>query len=299
MYVLLLVLLAVVAAVIVPLGLACLVCAFSELRRGRKLPRRRYPSVWHDSFIIKKIFWLFPKMFIHDLFTLNPDAFPMDKTGLVIFEGAQGSGKSVGAVWYLDYLRKNYPKMQITSNIGLSFADSRFDDWTDIVFKGNGEFGQAVFIDEIQNYFNSLESKNFPPEMLQEICQQRKQRKTIVGTVQVFGRVAKPIREQTSLLVRPVTIAGCLTILSFFVPKCDSDGQVTSLRRVKTRVFVHSPELREAYDTFETVEHHALHGFRPRSDQILAAEKPVELPQNVSLANKLKKNLHNKIRSTS
>ena len=170
MYGLLFFLFAVVAAVFVPLGVACAFFACAELRRGRKLPCRRYPSVWHDACLLKKIFYLFPKMFVHDLFTLNPDAFPMDKTGLVIFEGAQGSGKSVGAVWYLDYLKKNYPKLQITSNIGLSFADTRFDDWQDIVFKGNGEYGQAVFIDEIQNYFNSLESKNFPPEMLQEIC---------------------------------------------------------------------------------------------------------------------------------
>lgn len=295
MYGLLFALFAVVAAVFVPLGMACAFFTVAELRRGRKLPRRRYPSVWHDACLLKKIFYLFPKMFVHDLFTLNPDAFPMDKTGLVIFEGAQGSGKSVGAVWYLDFLKKNYPKLQITSNIGLCFADSRFDDWQDIIFKGNGEYGQAVFIDEIQNYFNSLESKNFPPEMLQEICQQRKQRKTIVGTVQVFGRVAKPIREQTSLLVRPVTLAGCLTILSFFVPKCDSDGQITTLRRVKTRIFVHSPELREAYDTFETVEHHALHGFRPRSDMLTAAETTVDATKNVSPLNKLKKNLHNKI----
>ena len=252
-----------------PIGVVTFCSFCSYFRRGYSLPRRKYPSTWHKENIFKVLLWDFPRAFVRDCYNSNPDAFPMDLTGLVIFEGKQGSGKSVGAVYYMDMLKKMYPRLQIMSNISLSIADSRLEDWQDMIFKGNGEYGQIVFLDEIQNYFNSLESKNFPPEMLQEICQQRKQRKSIIGTVQVFGRVAKPIREQTSMLVRPRTILGCLTILSCFKPSFDDNAQVTKMRRIKTHIFVHSSELRSAYDTFETVEHHALHGFKPRDQQIL------------------------------
>lgn len=253
-----------------PFGFVTLIAFINEFKQGHKLPKREYPSTWHKPNLIKTVLLDFPIAFVRDRFTLNPDAFPMSLTGLVIFEGKQGSGKSVGAVYYMDMLKKMYPKLSIMSNIDLTLADTHLDDWQDIVFKGNGEFGQVVFLDEIQNYFNSLESKNFPPEMLQEICQQRKQRKTIIGTVQVFGRVAKPIREQTSMLVRPRTILGCLTILSCFEPSFDDDAKVDKLRRIKTHIFVHSPALRSAYDTFETVEHHALHGFKPPAERLSA-----------------------------
>ena len=58
--------------------------------------------------------------------------------------------------------------------------------------------GVLYLIDEIHLEFNSLESKNIPIEIMVEVSQQRKQRKHIVATSQVFGRMAKPLREQFS-----------------------------------------------------------------------------------------------------
>ena len=52
------------------------------------------------------------------------------------------------------------------------------------------------FIDELHLELNSLESKNIDIDVMVEISQQRKQRKHIVGTSQVYMRLAKPIREQ-------------------------------------------------------------------------------------------------------
>ena len=53
---------------------------------------------------------------------------------------------------------------------------------------------QAVWLG--QNY------KNINPEVMTQISQQRKQRKHIVCTSQVFGRMAKPLREQFSAVVK-------------------------------------------------------------------------------------------------
>ena len=258
-----------VLALALPFVFSALVFFVRSLVRGERLPKRRYPSTWVQHSLLRRLLLDFPAAFVHDLMHSNPDAFPMDKCGLVIFEGEQGSGKTVSAVWYMDMLRKKYPKLSIMSNVCLSFADSRLDEWDDIVFKSNGEYGQVVFLDEIQNYFNSLDSKNFPPEMIQEICQQRKQRKTIIGTVQVFNRVAKPIREQTRYIVKPRTLLGCLTVMSIWKPHFYDNAQVDKAYRIKTHLFVHTPHIRSAYDTFETVKLHALHGFKPRSEMLL------------------------------
>ena len=65
----------------------------------------------------------------------------------------------------------------------------------------NGEKGVIYFIDEIQLYFNSLQSKNINMDVMTQISQQRKQRIHIIATSQVFGRMAKPLREQFSSVI--------------------------------------------------------------------------------------------------
>lgn len=65
----------------------------------------------------------------------------------------------------------------------------------------NGELGVLYLIDEIHLEFNSLESTNIPIDVMIEVSQQRKQRKHIVGTSQVYMRMAKPLREQIQNVV--------------------------------------------------------------------------------------------------
>ena len=63
-------------------------------------------------------------------------------------------------------------------------------------YVNNNEYGVIFLIDELHLELNSLESKNIDIEVMVEISQQRKQRKHIVGTSQIFMRLAKPLREQ-------------------------------------------------------------------------------------------------------
>lgn len=70
----------------------------------------------------------------------------------------------------------------------------------------NGACGVIFLIDEIHLELNSLESKNIDIEVMVEISQQRKQRKHIVGTSQVFMRMAKPLREQ----IHDIIICRCI-----------------------------------------------------------------------------------------
>ena len=45
-----------------------------------------------------------------------------------------------------------------------------------------GVQGVICLIDEMQNWFSSNQSKNFPPEMLQVVTQNRKNRRVIMGS---------------------------------------------------------------------------------------------------------------------
>lgn len=77
-----------------------------------------------------------------------------------------------------------------------------FNNGDDLMRYSNLTEGVVYLIDEIQLYFNSLESKNINMDVMVEISQQRKQRKHIIATSQVFGRLAKPLREQFNTIVK-------------------------------------------------------------------------------------------------
>lgn len=74
----------------------------------------------------------------------------------------------------------------------------------------NGMHGVLFLIDEIHLEFNSLESRNISIEEMIEFSQQRKQRKHIVGTSQVYMRLAKPLREQIKDVVLCKNYGGLL-----------------------------------------------------------------------------------------
>ena len=251
---------------LIPFAVVCLIRYIYYYRKGYRIPQRKHLSTYHKHSFLRRLFWDFPDRFVKDRLIRNPDAFPYN--GLIMICGEQGSGKSMCSVHMLLALKKMYPKLHISSNIRLTFQDSIIESPDDIILRNNGESGCIKFLDEIQNWFNSNESANFPPEMLSEVSQQRKQYSLFVGTSQKFNRIGKAIREQTSYLLLPLTIAGCMTIVRVYKPTLDTNGEMIKKRAVKTYFFVHSEEIREAYDTYEKVKRLSMKGWKPRSEQI-------------------------------
>lgn len=233
--------------------------------KGYKMPRRTEKSQFRKRPILVRIFFDFPRALARDFLNRNPDA--MKIHGIYMFCGEQGSGKTIAAIQFLRENLKKYPKIRIKSNIKISFQHGKIEHWQEILNSNNGSIGEIDFIDEIQNWFSSNESKNFPIEMLTEVTQQRKQHKVIVGTSQVFTRMSKPLREQTKFLCLPFTIAGCLTIVRVFKPVLDDSGTMTDKKFCKMYFFVHDKELRECYDTYEKVERLSIKGFQPLSER--------------------------------
>ena len=233
---------------------------FIEKQRGRKL-KGRIPAVKKRSFF-KRLFLDFPSRLVIDIFNRDPLAFK--EHGLHLFCGEQGSGKTTALVEMLIRWQQRYPSMKIYTNMAYIHEEGPLLHWRDILEKNNDIYGTTVVIDEIQTWFNSIESKDFPPEMLTEISQQRKQRKAIIGTAQVFSRVAKPIREQCSYVYMPMTFLGCLTIVrktkAIF---WDNEKQVFK-RYIGTYFFVHSDKIREAFDTYKKISGFAKKGFSKR-----------------------------------
>ena len=119
--------------------------------------------------------------------------------GLWCFSGSQGSGKTLLMMHLLKQVLEDSPNAIVVSNISIygvpSYPYTGIEDFEKYV---NGRDGVIFVIDEIHTLFNSLESAKMPLSTMQVWCQNRKNRRLILGTSQRFNRVAKGVREQTT-----------------------------------------------------------------------------------------------------
>lgn len=184
----------------------------------------------------------------------HPDYF--DPDGLLVFSGPQGSGKTISAVQYCKRVLSQYPQCIFVTNVDISGLPSSTSvveyNGLDTLFSvSNGYNGVLYLIDEIHLEFNSLESKNISIEEMTEFAQQRKQRKHIVGTSQVFMRLAKPLREQVKRVVL------CKNYFGLLQHNTEIDGTTAveeggHLIAAVTGSYwwFHTPSLYGSYDTY-------------------------------------------------
>lgn len=223
--------------------------------------------------LIKKLFWDAPKQFALDYMNRDPEFFRHQ--GLIIYTGNQGSGKTSTMVRDIMLMQKEYPKLKVIDNFGYKYQNDELRHWKQLINYKNGIQGVVVGIDEIQNWFNSKQSKNFPPEMLQIVTTNRKNRRCICGTAQRFYMVSKDIRTQCSEVRHCLTLAGVLTIVIRKEPVVNSEGEVEKEKFRGMYCWVHSQETREAYDTYRMIDVLSQTGFKDEQDQYRLQNKNV------------------------
>lgn len=189
-----------------------------------------------------------------DFRRLHPEYF--EPEGIMIFCGSQGSGKTLSAVQYVKKVCKEFPDAILVTNVDIKGLPDQtqiveYDGLETLKNIENGYAGVIYFIDEIHLELNSLESKNIDMDTIVELSQQRKQRKHIVGTSQVYMRMAKPLREQVKDIVL------CKNYFKYFqynvlINGFESKEENGKLKAsvVKKFFWIHSPELYSCYDTY-------------------------------------------------
>lgn len=187
----------------------------------------------------------------------NPEE--LDVTGINIFTGSQGSGKSLSMIHVFKKLIYDFPKAIVVTNLEFNFEIpnkiKKYEGFEDFKIE-NGIYGVIYLLDEIHLILNSLESKGVPLSIIVELSQQRKQRKLILGTSQVYSRMAKPLREQ----IRNIII--CKNYLSLFQinylvdafeSQEDNNGKL-KFKKMKVSFFFHRKEDYLAYDTYKKMD---------------------------------------------
>lgn len=191
----------------------------------------------------------------------NPEYFYPE--GLLVFCGSQGSGKTLSAVQYVKKLCSEYPRAILVTNTKIEGLPAHtavvpYNGIESLTSHTNGLNGVIYFIDEIHLEFNSLESKNVPIEVMIEVSQQRKQRKHIVGTSQVYMRMAKPLREQIKNVVICKNFFKCIQFNRLIDGESahEENGKL-KFDTVKHVVWFHSPKLYNSYDTYAKMKRYS------------------------------------------
>lgn len=183
-------------------------------------------------------------------------------------------------------MKEEYPKALVMTNFGFKNENKEMRHWRQLLDFNNDKKGVIVAIDEIQNWFNSKQSKDFPPEMIQTVTTNRKNRRVLMGTAQRFYMVSKDIRTQCSEVRHCHTFGGVFTIVIRKTPIIDSQGECSEEKFKGIYCWVHSPAVRDAYDTYKMIEVLSKTGFNPAGEQYRLEQTKEDIIINVDTKKK-------------
>jgi len=123
----------------------------------------------------------------------NRKQFPF---GLHMYEGLPGSGKTLAMTRELVKLKIKYPACKIFTNYNYEYQDGAINSMDDILkYDEIHKVATIIALDETHLSFNNRDYQNFPPEILEAICQNRKHRRYILMTVQDYSLVDSNFRK--------------------------------------------------------------------------------------------------------
>lgn len=201
-------------------------------------------------------------------------------TGSRVYKGYQGSGKSLSMVKYAQDIAEAYPECQIYSNMWIkhlpnfNYIGSDEDLKNALSFR-NGEMGVLVLLDEAHLYFGK--KSGIPLDVLTAISQQRKDRRRIVFSSQIWEELDVSLRKQVKEIVSCRCVFGCVQINTI------SDGETLTYdklsseyvaKKIRTEIFKHSDELYESYDTYQKIITNETYSRSPSSTPIIFSSEP-------------------------
>lgn len=202
-----------------------------------------YDEKIHNKIGTINIFYL-PYLFGYELF-LQRKFYKRLPSGIYVFTGSQGSGKTLSMVRLAFNLKDKYSIF--TSNMNLPSAP---------LYRNIEEIfplkKALVVCDELGIVANSKKSKDVNEQLLKVTAQNRKNQRLILTTAQQYYQVNKDIRTQATFIVECRKIFP--VVLNFYYkPKIDQDGNVVTKVPFKIDFFIVTKKLYDLYDTSEVI----------------------------------------------
>ena len=202
--------------------------------------------------------------------------------GVHLFTGKFGAGKTSYMVAKAYDLAYKYPQLHILTNIKLQ----NFPEWTEVFPLNtaqdilNAPKNTLVLIDEIGTIFNSRDFSGgkcaVPKPLFQHLCQCRKRKMMIYGTVQRFNLLDKQIRDITADVTACHThfaypFVRWQTAYTFDIEEYEkyTENRTYNPKVSQTDLIVQTNQIRQLYDTSELVQN-MLHKEYLSDSEILA-----------------------------
>ncbi|MBQ3445820.1 hypothetical protein IJG29_03825 [Candidatus Saccharibacteria bacterium] len=218
-------------------------------------------------------------------------------TGSRVYKGFQGSGKTLSMVKYARDILKKYPNCVIFSNIKLYgfeqlYYHQEFDEESETYYylrdNGNYQFihddellkhalqfrngtdGVLVLLDEAHLYFNKKTGISL--DVLTAISQQRKDRKRIVFSSQIWEELDISLRKQVKEIVSCRCLFGFLQFNTVYNGETlcyqyNPDGTSGyNAKKIYSELFKHSDFLYESYNTYQKIITNQDYNRSPSSD---------------------------------
>lgn len=200
-----------------------------------------------------KVYW---RTFLKKWVPQKRGQFP---TGSRVYKGFQGSGKTLSMTKYAIDIANVYPNAKIFSNFIIKGINNfnlikDDDDLKYALALRNGTDGVLVLLDEAHLYFGKKSGISL--DVLTAISQQRKDRRRIVFSSQIWEELDISLRKQVKEIVN------CRTLFGFLQINTISDGEsliydkmqgLYVAKKIRTEIFKHNVDLYESYDTYQKI----------------------------------------------
>ena len=190
---------------------------------------------------------------------------PFDYYGVYLFCGRVGCGKTISMIEKANRIKQRYPKVKIYSNFDCDISDGKIEYWEQLRDLTNrdemgNEQGILFLFDEIHLTFASEAWQAAPADIISYISLQRKNKKCIFASSQVWTRVNKVIREQADYVIECKSFFKSRIVRNKYYLQEDyavnGEQKDSGMRKRDVRLkdcFVATDKLRSLYDTNEIV----------------------------------------------
>lgn len=198
-------------------------------------------------------------------YRIKKEVKPYDYYGVYLFCGRVGCGKTISMIEKARRIKQRYPKVKIYSNFNTDISDGLITSWEQLELleniDENGEEQGILFLfDEIHLTFSSQGWQTAPEDLLSYVSLQRKNKKCIFCSAQVWTRVNKVIREQADFVIECKSFFKSRIVRNKYYLQEDyavngeqKDSGMRKRQVMSNYCFVATDKLRRLYNTNEII----------------------------------------------
>lgn len=219
----------------------------------------------------------------------RPDnnSFPVGST---VYKGHQGNGKSLSMCHDAFELQNRFPNCHVYSNMIIRGLNNfhliqKDEDLEEALAVSHGADGTLLILDEAHLYFHK--SSGIPMDVLTCISEQRKDRRSMFFSTQIWEEMDISLRKQVKYIVDCRTLFRKFQINTYYrgyTLHYDKLQSAYVADKVETRIYKHNQELYDSYDTLQKIVRNSEYS-RPLYNPV-----NVNLPVMVGAVSKISKN---------